>query len=143
MSKICKHCKQDLPLKRFRTSENSDDGFFPLCINCTNLKKGWQLDSYYRHFPDQKPSGLKSFAVNAGFLKDNGVNHVIFYPNQPEELHEYRIPNKNGNFVLRVDKDLEQCSMQFNGSSGRYDNEDLIKLKQLLNACKELKCTQL
>lgn len=49
--------------------------------------------------------------------------------------YEFKIPNKNGNFILRVDKDLELCSMQFNGSSGRWMKEDLVKLKALLNSC--------
>lgn len=49
--------------------------------------------------------------------------------------HEFNISNRNGDFVLRVDKDLELCSMQFNGSSGRWDKEDLKRLKALLNSC--------
>lgn len=54
---------------------------------------------------------------------------------EPHESYTFQIKNKNGDFVLRVDKDLELCSMQFNGSSGRWMKEDLIKLKALLNSC--------
>lgn len=49
--------------------------------------------------------------------------------------YEFKIPNKNGDFVLRVDKELELCSMQCNGSSGRWMKEDLKRLKALLNSC--------
>ncbi|WNL63049.1 hypothetical protein [Citrobacter phage Ci1] len=63
------------------------------------------------------------------------VERSVNYLGEPNESFEYKIPNKNGDFVLRVDTDLELCSMQFNRSSGRWMKEDLIKLKALLNSC--------
>lgn len=63
------------------------------------------------------------------------VERFIHDRNELHEVLESRIKNKNGDFVLRVDKDLELCSMQFNGSSGRWMKEDLIRLKALLNSC--------
>lgn len=63
------------------------------------------------------------------------VERFIHDRNELHEMLESRIKNKNGDFILRVDKDLELCSMQFNGSSGRWMKEDLIKLKALLNSC--------
>lgn len=63
------------------------------------------------------------------------VERSVTHYNEAESMFEFKIPNKNGNFVLRVDKELELCSMQFNGSSGRWMKDDLIKLKALLNSC--------
>lgn len=63
------------------------------------------------------------------------VERSVRYRNEPKEVFEFKIKNKNGDFILRVDKDLELCSMQFNGSSGRWMKEDLVKLKALLNSC--------
>lgn len=63
------------------------------------------------------------------------VERMIDREVKNDPLYLFQIQNKNGDFVLRVDKDLELCSMQFNKSSGRWMKEDLIKLKALLNSC--------
>lgn len=63
------------------------------------------------------------------------VQRAILARGEIHESFEYLVPNKNGDFKLKLDSDLELCSMQFNGSSGRWMKEDLIKLKALLNSC--------
>lgn len=48
LRKICKHCKEILPLEKFLESKNSKDGYFPYCKCCVESLQTQHKQQYNR-----------------------------------------------------------------------------------------------